>query len=247
MGRTRAESPLGGAVHKDAERSRELDLEPGMNPSGMPLECGNLETMEDLLVAAKAHWFSGRLKKQFHEVVYAPNRFVERACGFDLSIAPLNTREYRLRVQNKVVTTWCDLPSTITLKATRWADEKKRMTSWERLQDQVARLCTLYHASGTRAVPYLLIQQCYCLHDYRRMGREDLDVKSPPIHSKYRSMAIELADETFIAAINKHESWTFQLTPNPPADTVACLAIMPDGFSVPLIVRDLEGLAKLLE
>ena len=247
MSRARAESPLDAAVHKDAERFRELDLEPGMNPSGVSLECGNPETMEDLLVAATAHWFATRLKKKFHEVIYAPNRFVERACGFDLSIAPLNTREYRLRVQNKVVTKWCDIAQTISLPASTWEDPEKRMTNAELLHYQVSKLCTLYQSSGTRSAPYLLIQQCYCLHDYRRMGREVLDTKSPPIESKFRSMAIELADEALIKAINQYPNWALQLTSNPPADTVTCRAIMPDGSSVPLRVRDLESLAKILE
>ena len=82
------------AVHEDAEQYKELDLQPGMNPCGLSLECGNIETMEDLLVAATGNWFSRRLDIPFHEVVYAPNRRVETHCGFDLSIGRLILQRY---------------------------------------------------------------------------------------------------------------------------------------------------------
>jgi hypothetical protein len=103
-----AKTLLDAAVHEEAEQYKELDLQPGMNPCGLSLECGNIETMEDLLVAATGNWFSRRLDIPFHEVVYAPNRRVETHCGFDLSIGRLNTLNKRLRIQNKTVTRWCD-------------------------------------------------------------------------------------------------------------------------------------------
>jgi hypothetical protein len=247
MGRKKQISDLNAAVHVDAEKYNELDLQPGMNPSGLSLECGNIETMEDLLVAATAHWFSGRLGRQFHEVVYAPNRHVERACGFDLSVAPLNTTKFRLRIQNKAATTWCDEAKTIPLPARERTGANKYMTGPERLFDQVGRLCSLYHASNGLSLPYLLVQQCYCLHDYRRMGRKDLDVPVPPIEDKFRSMAIEFTKPEFLAVFHQCDKWELQLAVDPAKSSVSCKAVMSDQTPIDLEVRTLEYLAGLLE
>jgi hypothetical protein len=62
---------MDAAVHEDAEQYEEFDLQPGMNSCGLSLECGNIETMEDLPVAATGNWFSRWLDIPFHKVVYA--------------------------------------------------------------------------------------------------------------------------------------------------------------------------------
>ena len=240
-----AKTRLDAAVHKAAAQYKELDIQPGMNPCGLSLDCGNIETMEDLLVAATGNWFSRRLDMPFHEVVYAPNRKVETHCGFDLSIGRLNTMKKRLRIQNKTVTRWCDQTDPIVLRAKLKPKDRKNTSADERLLLQVKCLCKLYQDSEGKSQPYLLVQQCYCLHDYRRMGRRDL--KSPALDNQLRSMAIDLSDEKFRKLVAKDVAWKFQLDFASEQRRVKCRVLSNIEEPIPLTVLSLKDLVGQLE
>jgi hypothetical protein len=240
-------SDMNAVVHEDAEKYKDLDAEDGMNPCGVYPPCGNYEALEDLFVAATAHWFTQQLDRPFHEVVYAPNRRTEPKCGFDLSIAPVNTKKLRLRIQNKISATWCDTGYTISLTAKDRPKGAKYADECERFREQLRLLCSLYHRSNGRSYPYLLVQQCYCLHDYRRMGRDDLKVPIPPLKNELRSMAIDLTSDKFIDAAQRNAAWRIELATNPDSKKATCQAVMPDGEPIPLEVRSLDYLVGQLQ
>ncbi len=246
MARQKKSSQIDFAVHEDDKRNAELDAQPGMNPSGGTPLCGNAEAMEDMLVIATANWFAEKLKKPIQDVVYAPNRRTELKCGFDLSVAPANSKELRLRIQNKASTTWCDLANTIVFKAKDRPDGRETQTEEERFRHQVRLLCSLHEQTKGVSYPYLLVQQCFCLHDYRRMDREVLDVAVPPIDSNLRSIAVDLADKTFVKACWKYDTWELRIVTDPAANKATCQAIMPKGDPITLNVRNLGYLVSQL-
>jgi hypothetical protein len=238
-------SRIASAVHEDAERYVDLDAEPGMNPSGGTPYCGNREALEDLFVAATAHWFTRQMQLPFQHVVYAPNRRIEARCGFDLSIAPVNSERLRLRIQSKVSPTWCDTVDTIELPAERYLGGEVQSDA-NRLHHQVGLLCGMWIESKQKAYPYLLVQQCFCLHEYRRMGQKVLDVDVPTIEAPLRSMAIDLSNEAFINKCLSKDTWKIQIETNPTNGLATCNGVITGGETVPLVVRSLAALVKQL-
>jgi hypothetical protein len=246
VGRKKTISDMNAVVHEDAEKYRDLDAEHSMNPSGGTPECGNYEAMEDLFVAATAHWFTEQMKLPFQHLIYAPNRKTELRCGFDLSVAPVNSEKLRLRIQNKISATWCDIANTIPFVARDRPKGAKYPDEYERFRHQLRLACGLFTQSAGRSYPYLLVQQCYCLHDYRRMGRDDLKAPIPALDHELRSMAIDLANGKFIDAANRYEAWRLEIATDPANKRATCRAIMPEGDPIPLEVRSLNYLLDQL-
>ncbi len=239
-------SQIAEVVHADARSYVDLDTEPGMNPSGGTPHCGNKEALEDLFVSATANWFAAETKLPFQEVVYAPNRWIERDCGFDLSIAPVNSTRLRLRIQNKIEASWCDASNNISFHASRFEGTTERWTDENRLHHQVRLLCSMYPESKERAYPYLMVHQCFCLHEYRRMGRKVSEIYVPNLGDKLRTMAIDLTNPNFIAMCLEQTEWTLQLATDPEKQEATCNAVIPGEKSIPLEVRDLQYLLNQL-
>jgi len=244
---SKSKSKIACAVHADADSYAELDADPNINPCGGTPDCGNKEALEDLLVAATAHWFTVQMKLPFQQIVYAPNRYIERRCGFDLSIAPVNTKNVRLRIQSKINPTWCDTENTIELSAKRHPGGDVRFSTANRLHHQIELLGRTSLNSEKKAYPYLLVQQCYCLHDYRRMGREVQNVKLPDIEDPLRSIVIDLSEESFIDKCLNEDSWMIQIQTDPKNARATCNGVMGGGQTISLAVRTLKDLVKQLK
>jgi|GEM_PF-5801721 len=217
-----------------------------MNPSGGTPECGNKEALEDLFVAATAHWFTRQMQLPFERVVYAPNRRIEARCGFDLSIAPVNAERLRLRIQNKISPTWCDTGEPIELSARRHPGGDVKWSEEHRLHRQVGLLCGMSIESKEKAYPFLLVQQCFCLHEYRRMGHTVLGVDVPGIESPLRSMAIDLSSKAFTDRCLEDDTWTIHIQIDPRHGFTTCHGELSDGKRVRLVVRSFATLVKQL-
>jgi hypothetical protein len=176
-------------------------------------------------------------------VIYAPNRSVENRCALDLSVAPVNARDLRLRIQAKFEATWCDVANTIEVRAERRSG-REPMTSQYRLHHQVGLLCSFYGESRKRSYPYLLVQQCYCLHEYRRMGTTVSGVPVPPITHRLRSILLDLTKEQFATTCLNLESLTIRITTDPAVGTAKAEEQITGGATIPLTVRGLGDLVK---
>lgn len=236
-------SLIAKAVHDDAKKHVDFDAQPGMNTCrGVP-KCGNAEALEDLFVAATAHWFADKLNLPFHEVIYAPNRIVERRCGFDLSVGQFNSKKIRIRIQSKIVPTWCDVKNSIRLDARQHdGTPKTQWTSANRLHRQAELLGSICAESKQRAFPYLMVHQCFCLHEYRRMGRSLGTVEVPRLEAGLRTLAVDLSDPTFIQHATQDETWALWIDTDPAAKSATCKVILSDNSEIPLEVRDLQFL-----
>lgn len=239
MAKKRA-SEINRVVHEDAKQYKDIDSTPGMNACGGTPRCGNEEALEDIFVAATAHWFANQLKAPFHKVIYAPNRRVEERCSFDLSVGLVNTTKIRLRIQSKIYTGACDVAQTIIIP------RPSKATKPDRVVRQVEELCNVFRKSKGVARPYLMIHQCRCLHEYRRMGTVVDKIPVPALDHALRSIAIDLASKDFAANCHPGSNWKLRITTDPLEQTVSCVAKIPNVMSEEISVCTLADLLKEL-
>lgn len=240
-------SQIARVVDTDAQRFIDIDAEPGMNICGGTPECGNKEALEDLLTTCTANWFATNLGLPIQQVIYSPNRVTERRCGFDLSVGRFNSPKLRLRIQSKFSATWCDEPQLLSLPAKKPVVGQERLSEAERLFLQLELLCQTFTCSAGQCYPYLLVQQCYCLHEYRRMDGEFESLRIPNIDGLFRSMAIDLSNEEFRRAFAIASAVDIQLLLHPATERITCEAVFPGPSRQTLVVKSLPDLLAQLK
>lgn len=123
----------------------------------------------------------------FHEHFYIPSRPAEGRVGYDLSIGNYTT-ENRVRTMHKVLSNgiWCDQPWAWSISATFDANRTP--------QGDYRHLRTLLRAFDefNQLPPYLVLNVCYCIHDYRRMGTTYEDWQIPPFTSLLRTVILPI-------------------------------------------------------
>jgi hypothetical protein len=166
-------------------------------------ECENLQRncklatgLEGLFVAEIASrfhaWLHERRGWKFNECIYFPSTRIERKCGFDLSIGHFEQRR-RVRLMHKLVQKWCD---------TGWDWHSKKEWSGDpkiyRCADHIVSLVQQFQQSQGLILPYLSLTACFCLHEHRRMGCDDI----PAFEHHSRSLFIDLRPLAGVAAVS---------------------------------------------
>jgi hypothetical protein len=124
---------------------------------------------------------------QFHEFFYIPNTRAEGKVGYDLSIGQFSS-DFRIRTMHK-------------LKFRRWCDQKWQWSVSASFDEHNRPYRTYGHLRTLleeydhhpNLEPYLVLNVCYCLHDYRRMEVNYEDYcQIPALDSLLRTAIISL-------------------------------------------------------
>jgi hypothetical protein len=161
---------------------------PGENPcTAMYPQCPIAPGIEDLFRSQLAHTVICHLwrKKKpvsFHDVIYSPHATKENG-GFDLSIGQFDL-EPRIRTMQKLINlrqkVWCDQPWN-------WSTDDDRTALYQ--------LCSLFKTyldpiNKQMHEPFLVINVCFCLHEFRRMGKPGI----PGFMDLKRTVVVDLRD-----------------------------------------------------
>lgn len=171
------------------------DPDPALNPCEVGNANCNLSTgIEATFVTVMAHQLMQRLQPRgcelgLHEVIYIPNLRAEARGGFDLSIGRSLERP-RVRTMHKLLygcaefNHWCD-------ENWNWSI-RRGSGDWDHLRTLLANFAREYERRSFQ--PFLVLNVCYCLHEYRRMGRLIADVPVPEFDNPLRTVIINLGE-----------------------------------------------------
>ena len=129
----------------------------------------------------------------YHQFFFIPNLKAEAKVGYDLSIGSFYQNS-RVRTMHKVINEkYCDQQWTYRFNFSR-------NKSGEFSKDYGHFIKLLFNNQGdlehpgVEISPYLVINVCYCIHDYRRMGTlfEQDQLTVPSFHSLLRTIIIDL-------------------------------------------------------
>jgi hypothetical protein len=125
---------------------------------------------------------------EFHEFFYIPSRPAESKVGYDLSIG-WHHSDQRIRTMHKVLYArypWCDEAWEWTLTPSFDAEGHP--------SEDYGHLLTLLdvHEQYPALVPYLVLNVCHCIHDYRSMGAIYNEWQLPPFSSLLRTIVVNL-------------------------------------------------------
>ena len=174
-------SPVAKAVRSAVEKNGiyETHYDPcECNPSSCKLSRG----LEGLFVADIASRLHQEIQKHehdwaFHEFVYMPSTKIEKKCGFDVSFGHFEREpKLRVRLMHKLQRNWCD---------TKWKWNSKSYRS----SDHISKLVAQSRNSAGKIRPYVSFSVCYCLHEHRRMGRNDV----PAFEDARRTLFVDLS------------------------------------------------------
>lgn len=130
---------------------------------------------------------------EYHHIFYISNLKAEAKVGYDLSIGNYLQSD-RVRTMHKVINErYCDQPWTYRFKYGR--NESGEFTG-----DYGHFMKLLYEHQGdlehpgAQIFPYLVINICHCIHDYRRMGTiyEPEQLTMPSFRSLLRTIIVDL-------------------------------------------------------
>lgn len=224
------------------------DEPPGESPCTVDGLCPLSPGIEHLFVSCTAHHALERIRKsedkvQFQHVIYSPHSTIEKKCGFDLSIGHFE-RPFRVRMMHKLLHSnnhgkWCDEPWRWTSKDDPQAHGQLRTL-----------LETYSHADNARRFePFLAIHVCYCIHEYRRMGRSGI----PAFDHLRRTVIVDLREITGVAkwhAIVTHPATSLGVSLDPTQDVAD--AFLQNGSDIVLrwkawpLVRLLDHIAEIV-
>ena len=124
---------------------------------------------------------------EFHQFIYSPHSTIEKKCGFDLSIGHYQ-QPCRVRLMHKLLhfrsnkRKWCD-------EDWKWSSRSERHNH-KHLEILLSNF-EERHNKG-RYEPFVVINTCYCIHEYRRMGCEHEGVRIPGFDDYRRTAVIDL-------------------------------------------------------
>jgi hypothetical protein len=128
--------------------------------------CHLSPALEALFAGTLAQMLTKRLMEKQdkwleNEVLYAPHTTSECNVGFDYSVGHFEGFK-RVRWMHKHASNWCD-------DSFRWEPKNKDET--KRCVNHADLLLTQFRIQNYEIRPFLVLSVCYCLHEYRRMGR----------------------------------------------------------------------------
>jgi len=169
----------------------EQDADLALNPCEVSAtSCRLASGIETTFVALMAHWLVQRLQADghmmsFQEIVYMPSRRAERQGGFDLSIGEFTSRT-RVRTMHKVLygrrgfNRWCD-------ESWNWSIRNTGRGDWCHLKALLAS-----YADERVFQPFLVLHLCFCVHEYRRIGKLVGNLRVPDLDSPLRTVVVDL-------------------------------------------------------
>jgi len=130
---------------------------------------------------------------QYQHIFFIPNLKAEAKVGYDLSIGHYSQNS-RVRTMHKVVNEkYCDQPWSYRFRyaRNRRGEDAGDYGHFKKLLD--AHQEDLEHPVA-QISPFLVINICYCIHDYRRMGAlfEPEQLTIPPFESLLRTVIVDL-------------------------------------------------------
>ena len=193
------QSPVGRAVQHDSEHQVEADRTFGISqPRGSHDHCAGLATSEESFfttVLACHLWSRMKHHLPFHQFFDIASRRTENVLGSDLSIGQYDSI-FRIRLMHKVVdNTWCDEGWRLSFAY----DED----GYQGGTGDYGHLKTLLetYQRHPNIEPYLVVNVIYCVHDYRRIGKElpGIPFAIPGLDSLLRTVVVDLRGITKIA------------------------------------------------
>lgn len=120
----------------------------------------------------------------YNQWVYMPSRRAEEKIGYDLSIGKYDCQK-RVRTMNKLLLSWCD-----NRRAWSFKRGGKDHNHFVRLYNDWAKS----EDSKDSLTAYLVINICYCIHEFRRMGLilEGYNYRIPGFDSLLRTLIVPL-------------------------------------------------------
>lgn len=187
-------SLLAAAIDKDIPNQ---DPNPALNPCKVESAYCHLTTgIEHCFVALTCHKLALYLREtgiqsNFQDVIYIPNLRAEKKGGFDLSIGVgVSDLTPRLRTMHKMLdgrrsfNRWCD-------ESWRWSITRKDKKDWNHLNTLLSNY--IDNLANNEFRPFLILHVCYCLHDYRRMGKVIDGTRIPDFSEPLRSTVIDIS------------------------------------------------------
>jgi hypothetical protein len=132
------------------------------------------------------HLATNGAEPPFNQFFYIPSTRAEKKVGYDLSIGHYPS-EFRIRTMHKVLlSNWCD-------ETWEWLVSSS-VNARDRHSPDYRHLTTLLrsYSDNPNLVPILVVNVCYCLHEYRRMGATYEGYRIPSIDSLLRTAIIPL-------------------------------------------------------
>jgi hypothetical protein len=174
--------------------TREQDTDLALNPCEVTsASCRLSSGVETAFVALTAHWFLRKMQVnhpgvEFQEAIFMPSRRAECRGGFDLSIGEFTGRA-RVRTMHKVLYGRSRFNGTRTFN--RWCDESWSWSITPRSGGDYRHLVSML-AMEQAFQPFLILHICYCVHEYRRMGKVVKGLRIPGFDSLLRTVVVDL-------------------------------------------------------
>jgi hypothetical protein len=159
--------------------------------------CGLASGIEYSFVGLFCEEIIRRLPEQilppYHQIFFIPNLKAEAKVGYDLSIGYYSQHQ-RVRTMHKVLNErWCDKRWTYRFNYERARNERYKgdyghfIALLDPPREDLER-------PDVQVFPYLVINVCHCIHDYRRMGLVDQDTRLeiPSFDSLLRTIIVDL-------------------------------------------------------
>jgi hypothetical protein len=146
-------------------------------------KCTLARGIENLFVTGIMQRIFHRISKKreqwtFEECFYMPSTHIEGRCGFDVSIGNYK-RSFRVRLMHKLIQRWCDADW-------QWSLGKREKQHIGLITNQCWK--SKKANAGGYIRPFASFSICYCLHDYRRIGTENV----PGFEDEKRHLFIDL-------------------------------------------------------
>ena len=129
----------------------------------------------------------------YHQFFFIPNLKAEAKVGYDLSIGDFRLRN-RIRTMHKVINEkYCDQSWTFSFKYSINRDNEF-IGDYGHFISLVSRNNFDFEEPAVNTFPYLIINICFCIHDYRRMGivYPPSQITIPSFDSLLRTIIIDL-------------------------------------------------------
>ena len=168
--------------NKKRQRVGKCPLSSGIEYSFVANFCQ--EIFQDISLANRA---------DFHKFFFIPNLKAEAKVGYDLSIG-YYCQNNRIRSMHKVINEkYCDQPWTYRFNYAR--NERGEFTGdYGHFIKLLNANPEDLEAAGVNIIPFLVINLCYCIHDYRRMGTlyEQEQITVPAFRSSLRTIIVDI-------------------------------------------------------
>jgi hypothetical protein len=208
----KGKSPLAETIRREAAHAHQGNSDDYENLyhgcDYLPGGCQLALALEALFAGKLSHELTDRVLHEQpnwkeNEILYAPHPTSEGKVGFDYSIGYYRGLK-RVRWMHKHAAVWCDEPSF------EW---KPKSADKTRCQNHALKLIGQLAKGGENMRPFLVVSLCYCVHEYRRMGRGNV----PEFDDPRRWIIADL--RPLLEWQNKIKSGTFVLNRGPRGDS----------------------------